>query len=984
MTRVGRITASAVVLITCLYADSSAKKAPAAGSVVQSGYIPPESGAARALLDKYDSNGFARRLYYPFFTSKFKTPDLVASDFLGRYAGVLGIRDDGSDLELISPVRSLSGYHYRYQQVYQNIPVFASEVLVNITFDGAVSSVISDYRHFESAASSPALSETSAIDISIDDIDAVSLRGEPDIELVLYGKEDDVRLCWKVLVPASEPLGDWQVFVDATNGEIAGKSNVMTFVDGSGYVFDPNPIVSERNIDLADSSDHDYPALSAARFDMVLENLNPPQGGQYYLSGPYVNTGPTSNRAHEADPDAFHYDRENDWFEEVVVYYQINACHEFYESLGFDNITNFSISANVNGTTDDNSWYSPYNRQLTFGSGGVDDAEDADVIIHEYGHATQHDQVPNWGQSHEGGSMGEGFGDYISVAFAHPVFNDWDEAQVFDWDANPRDHYWPGRRVDSNKHYPEDMHGEVHADGEIWSRCLWDMQNSIAYDTAAQLVLESHFYLSPSADFEDGANAIVEADLNLYSGVHLMQIGQAFVDRGILQEMPIELEIYHQPLTDTEDEDGPYTATATFDHTNPIDHAEIYYKYESGPDFTMIEMVPDGNGEEYAADLPGPGEAMSVFYYIEVVDNIGLTSTLPESAPDSAFAFYAGPDIIPPVIDHEPIEDLPDTEWPPTLTAAITDNIGVGSASVEFKINSGDVQAFDLAYDQDLRLWEGEFTGTVIPGDIVEYRIMAIDSSSNNNVAYLPEDGFFSFEILQMMEVTYLTDGDPTPIPDGNGSNIFDTLVVAEDYQIYDAHIYSNIVHPYIGDLYFVIWSPENVRLMLHNRTGGDIDNIIGWYDDDFPPDDTSGMDKFNGHRSGGGWRIFLADIIPGNEGTLNQWGVRLLVAGTPTGIENQTAALPDKFMMSQNYPNPFNPSTNISFNLPEQGKTRLEVYDLLGRRVATLVDGYMQAGMHMVTWDGGSLGDRAASGIYFARLTHEGNSETIRMTLLK
>jgi parallel beta-helix repeat protein/predicted outer membrane repeat protein len=89
---------------------------------------------------------------------------------------------------------------------------------------------------------------------------------------------------------------------------------------------------------------------------------------------------------------------------------------------------------------------------------------------------------------------------------------------------------------------------------------------------------------------------------------------------------------------------------------------------------------------------------------------------------------------------------------------------------------------------------------------------------------------------------------------------------------------------------------------------------------------------------------------------------------------------IPYSFSLSQNYPNPFNASTVIQFNLPSTSNVLIDIYDLLGRRVKTLHDGYKQAGMHTVTFDDPGL----SSGVYFYRLQTENMVEIKMMTLIK
>jgi hypothetical protein len=99
------------------------------------------------------------------------------------------------------------------------------------------------------------------------------------------------------------------------------------------------------------------------------------------------------------------------------------------------------------------------------------------------------------------------------------------------------------------------------------------------------------------------------------------------------------------------------------------------------------------------------------------------------------------------------------------------------------------------------------------------------------------------------------------------------------------------------------------------------------------------------------------------------------------TGIENGSAsAIPGKLSLEQNRPNPFNPVTTFRFSLAEESRIRLTVYDILGHRIETLFEGTVETGRHTITWDASAF----PSGVYFARLEAGGQSETIKMVLLK
>lgn len=150
-----------------------------------------------------------------------------------------------------------------------------------------------------------------------------------------------------------------------------------------------------------------------------------------------------------------------------------------------------------------------------------------------------------------------------------------------------------------------------------------------------------------------------------------------------------------------------------------------------------------------------------------------------------------------------------------------------------------------------------------------------------------------------------------------------------------------------------------------------------------------AGQDVFVGfkhdHRNGGpggngsNW-VSLDHVILANGGL------------PPVGIANNHAEQPDGFILRQNYPNPFNPSTNLGFRIPRQNWggmdlefVSLDIFDVTGKKIATLVQKELPPGEYMVQWDGrDNTGQQAASGIYLYRLQVGNRVQTKKMVLLK
>ena len=308
---------------------------------------------------------------------------------------------------------------------------------------------------------------------------------------------------------------------------------------GTGQVFFPNPVASLQDQSLDDQKDADYPALQPAYHIVTLTNLD----GSGYLSGDWANIRSSTGDPAYSPTNTFVYTRDDDRFEQVMAYYWVTEAQKYIQSLGIGTtlrpINMESQDIRINQWGLDNSYSWDKKDVLRFGKGGVDDAEDAEVILHEYGHAIQDSQMTpfgNFGLSLEAGAIGEGFGDYWAVTVSNVLAPTPDPACVADWDSISYTVQTPHclRRIDRDLHYPQDLNGRVHHDGQIWSRALWDIRNQLGHVEADSLILEAQFDFAPDTTMPAAALVTVDTAQRLYGSLAANAVLAAFQARGIL------------------------------------------------------------------------------------------------------------------------------------------------------------------------------------------------------------------------------------------------------------------------------------------------------------------------------------------------------------------------------------------------------------------------------------------------------------------
>ena len=132
-------------------------------------------------------------------------------------------------------------------------------------------------------------------------------------------------------------------------------------------------------------------------------------------------------------------------------------------------------------------------------------------------------------------------------------------------------------------------------------------------------------------------------------------------------------------------------------------------------------------------------------------------------------------------------------------------------------------------------------------------------------------------------------------------------------------------------------------------------------------------------------YSVFAADLDGDGDSdlaiaNLTADNISILINQTDRVAIDDSPAKPNQFRLLQNYPNPFNPTTAIAYSLPLQSHVNIDIYNILGRKITTLVDENQPAGYHQVIWNAGNV----SSGMYFYRIKTGDFTEARKMLLLK
>jgi hypothetical protein len=458
----------------------------------------------------------------------------------------------------------------RFEQRVAGIQVLGAEAIVNQAAGGATTLVGDSTRRNIDAPPAPRLSERRAVATATSVTGTGGLRAPIDSSLAIQPGGGG-SLVWRVVVPSVRPLADFEVLIDAVSGSVLRIRDLLQDFKATrtarAQLYNPNPVVENGGFSglRSDRQDGNTRLLTRLRVPVLLANI---RNGQHCLRGRWAHArlGLSEREVCKRGLRWNGVKRRDDRFEALMAYYHVNRAQNYLHHLGFaketsNGINDRSQTVVADSLSADNSFYSPSTAQIDYGSGAVDDAEDADVILHEYGHAMQDRQAPNFLASPgpEAGALAEGSGDYWAAAMSarSPGTSDVDDVCIFDWDGTA---WGPvvtafnrhcGRRADRSATVSERQvtcDQEIHCVGEVWSSALWKLRGELGNDGDGMSVMD-RVYLA--AQFMYGFNEkfggptgaahdLQCADDNLYPapgnchGQHYTEISAEMTARGIV------------------------------------------------------------------------------------------------------------------------------------------------------------------------------------------------------------------------------------------------------------------------------------------------------------------------------------------------------------------------------------------------------------------------------------------------------------------
>lgn len=443
--------------------------------------------------------------------------------------------DDRASLRLIAKRNSQIGTHFTFVQTFNGVEVYGSEIKINLRKDNRISSC------FVTAA------KTQKWD---DDIAAFTAKPVENAVPVIFYDYNEVSAAWYYEIHDNErnehfkvvQQNDGETYLSDIDRNKRGPRDTIAWV----YVYNPDPLTTAGVVysgNYIDNFDSDTDELTAERklLPITMRYLS----DSIWAENKYVQL--VSEDVNVSVPysynDTFDFTRSEDEFEFIMALYHITIYKEYLNSLGFDSLMNYQMKVKPRSFREDNSNFrrifdSNGEGVLNFGYSDrghdhVDDAEDADVIVHEYGHALSYHANLNELNGAARKAIEEGICDYFAASYSKGI-NEFRYEYVYTWDGH--NEFWEGRVAKTDLTFNDYEANKIYESGEIYASALLDINERIGREATDIILVNSLYEYADRMAFDVAAELFIEAELEIYKGKYHDDVCEVFRDYAFVNE----------------------------------------------------------------------------------------------------------------------------------------------------------------------------------------------------------------------------------------------------------------------------------------------------------------------------------------------------------------------------------------------------------------------------------------------------------------
>ena len=527
-----------------------------------------------------------------------------------------------------------------FTQYYNNLEIIDSRLYAKLTLDNKLVAFGLDIFSDISLDVIPTISESMAIESASENIlSSITKKSVEDNLKILpipFNGKYDFYLVYVVRVSTQLSHGpaNYICYVDANNGDLLMRMNTVLYeaptqanihLEGEVYSTHPfNPSSIENLINLrVQKGGGNY-------YTDSLGNVNVPGTGSatFSLEGLFAevqtNGGIPSFNSQLSNANVS-FDNSNSTIQERTAFYSVNKIHDHLKSV-FPTFTglDYALETNIDVQGSCNAYYDGTINFFAEGNGCNATAKIPDVVYHEYGHGINNYR---YGSGMWNGGLNEGYADIWAISLTEsPVLG-------FGWDITDPSVYV--RRYDQDrKVYPQDLVGEVHADGEIIAGAFWDTYLNL--NDMQQMLNLFKYTFDGAPDGPNGTEGIIYTDVlvevlfaddndaNLTNGTpNDLAIIQAFALHGIT--LLSNAVIAHSPVSLAPGNIAiNISANISATYSWALSSANCFYRVNDNQNWNSLSMTPNGNN--FTATIPAQTNGNIVAYYISLTDNYGFES----------------------------------------------------------------------------------------------------------------------------------------------------------------------------------------------------------------------------------------------------------------------------------------------------------------------------------------------------------------------